>query len=165
MITDREAIHDVLVRCCYLIDTRQQSRAGEVFTPDVTFDYGSGPQSMAAGSNGGSRLNLLQATSHSLSNIMITVDDGSAHAWAYVTAHHWLESTAGDGPLRPADFITVASYSDDLRREDVGWRICARRLRPLGPAVVAGGTVPPGPEFTDLLSTIAGALPVEIPPS
>jgi hypothetical protein len=163
MADDRAAIHDVLVRCCYLIDTRQRSRAAEVFTPDVTFDYGSGPVASTATSNGPDRLSRLEATAHSLSNVLITVSGNSAHALAYVTAHHWLAATARAGPLRPSDFVTIVSYDDDFRREDVGWRICARRLRPLGPAVVASGEVPAGQEFAELMLSIVEASPVVVP--
>jgi hypothetical protein len=159
---DRAAIQDLLVRFCYLVDTGQGERvAHEIFAPDATIDYGDGPVALVGNQQRAHHRTLLEGTVHSLSNFLITVDGDEAHALAYVTGVHWLQSSAAGGPLRPADYVTTTAYDNDLRRGANGWRITARRIRPLGKGVIAAGDASSG--FTDLLATIASAPRLQLP--
>jgi hypothetical protein len=79
------------------------------------------------------------ATVHLLSNIDVTIEDDHASAYSRVTAYHWM--TGGD-PVRPADFVLLGSYDDELLRTPEGWRISRRVVGALGPAGLAAGVLP-----------------------
>lgn len=79
------------------------------------------------------------ATAHLLSNIDVTVDGDRATSYSRVTAYHWMP----DGePVRPADFVLLGSYDDELQRTPAGWRISRRVVGALGPAGLGAGQLP-----------------------
>jgi hypothetical protein len=169
-LEDRVAIEAVLTRFCYLVDTQQRDRLMEIFAKDATVDYGAGPMPLAGAVEPESgaerealqaRLQALDASAHRISNLHITVSDDQAYAVAYVEAHHWLASTAEAGPLRSADFVTIAAYENDLRRDGGSWKIAARRVRRIGRNVVVAGRVPE--TYTSLLLALTDAPCVQAP--
>jgi hypothetical protein len=141
--SDHDAIEDVLLRYCYLVDVaREPRRLGEeVFTADAVDNHGVGPWRgrEEIGEKQAEVIARFSGTAHVLTNVRIEVDGDTAHSHSYVTAWHWLaESEAG----APADFVVVGTYVDDLQRTPEGWRISYRRFRPLGRAVLAIGELP-----------------------
>jgi ketosteroid isomerase-like protein len=79
------------------------------------------------------------ATAHLLSNVEVSVDGDRATAYSRVTAYHW---TYGGDPARPADFVLLGSYDDELVRTAEGWRISRRVVGALGPTGLAAGALP-----------------------
>jgi hypothetical protein len=79
------------------------------------------------------------ATAHLLSNMDVRIEDDRAWAYSRVTAYHWM---AGGDPVRPADFVLLGSYDDELLRTPDGWRISRRVVGALGPAGLAAGELP-----------------------
>jgi ketosteroid isomerase-like protein len=145
-LSDESDIRKVLSRYCQQVDARDPALvASAVFTEDAIDDHGrpDPPQGRAAIEAMLRRaFEHLEATAHMTSNSDIEVNGDSAHARTYVTAWHWMKSSAHLGLTRPADFVVVAVYNDDFRREPEGWRIAHRRLEPLGPGGVGSGVLP-----------------------
>jgi ketosteroid isomerase-like protein len=79
------------------------------------------------------------ATAHLLSNVEVSIDGDRATAYSRVTAYHW---TFGGEPTRPADFVLLGSYDDELARTPDGWRISRRVVGALGPSGLAAGALP-----------------------
>jgi 3-phenylpropionate/cinnamic acid dioxygenase small subunit len=145
-LADRQAISDVLIHYAYCIDTRQTARLDEVFAADVTTNYGygdggewNGAETLIAGI--GEQVDSFEATAHMITNIRVSLDGDTATSTCYVTGWHWVKG--GDmSPERGADFLFTATYVDELRREDEGWRISRRRVRRLGPSALTLGDLP-----------------------
>jgi ketosteroid isomerase-like protein len=79
------------------------------------------------------------ATAHLLSNVEVAVDGDRATAYSRVTAYHW---TFGGNPVRPADFVLLGSYDDELLRTPQGWQISRRIVGALGPSGLVAGALP-----------------------
>jgi hypothetical protein len=80
------------------------------------------------------------ATAHILSNVDVTFTaSDAATAYSRVTAYHWM---FGGDPVRPADFVLLGSYDDELALTPNGWRITRRRVGALGPAGLSQGQLP-----------------------
>jgi ketosteroid isomerase-like protein len=145
-LADESEIRRVLSRYCQHLDAREPALAVRaVFTEDAVDDHGRPdvPRGRAAIEAMFTRAyEHLEATAHMVSHSDIEVHGDAAHARTYVTAWHWLKSSAQLGQTRPADFVLVAVYNDDFRREPEGWRIAHRRLEPLGPGGVGSGVLP-----------------------
>jgi hypothetical protein len=145
-LADKAAISDVLIHYAFCIDTRQTARLTEVFSADVTTNYGygeggewNGAETLIAGI--GEQVDSFEATAHMITNIRISLDGDTATSSCYVTGWHWVKG--GDmSPERGADFLFTAAYIDELRLEDAGWRISRRRVRRLGPSALTLGALP-----------------------
>jgi hypothetical protein len=144
-LLDREAIRDVLHHYCWCLDSQEPERlAKEFYTDDAIDDHA------AVVVEGADKIvqflrqvcTWSQGHAHVLSNIRIAVDGDTAHAESYFTAWHWLAGTAGRGGERPADFVSVGRYIDDLRRESNGWRVAHRRVETSAPGYTAVGAFP-----------------------
>lgn len=142
-LEDRQAIHDLLVHYTYLVDHAQYERiAEEIFTEDASDDHGLGERVgrealhryFTAMHDGDTDFAV-----HCLSNVMIAVDGETARAFSYSVMWSWRRSTRHLGRLRPADFVGIGAYEDELRRTPEGWRISNRVARSMGPSPLAAG--------------------------
>ncbi|MEX0665975.1 MAG: nuclear transport factor 2 family protein [Acidimicrobiia bacterium] len=121
--SDREQIHDVLVRYATGIDTKSWPLFRTCFTADVHADYGDtgvwdGVDAITEYMTGAHEHMI--ATQHMMSNFVIDVDGDTASAASYV--HVVLTLT--EDPLRWVE--AVGHYADELVRAADGWRICNR---------------------------------------
>jgi ketosteroid isomerase-like protein len=124
----------------------------EVYAPDVVDDrhHGaplSGHQDVLQGHEDIRRyftraFESVEALAHMLTNVDVYVDGDRADASSRVLAFHWLRSTSDQGPTRPADFVMMGTYDDELRRTPDGWRITRRDVSMLGLSGLALGTFP-----------------------
>jgi hypothetical protein len=122
---------DGLMRQVYLLDAVDDRKRGEPLT---------GHEQIRAYFE--RAFEQVDATAHLLSNIEVTIDGDRADrasAYSRVTAYHWM---AGGDPVRPADFVLLGSYDDELLRTPDGWRISRRVVGALGPAGLAAGELP-----------------------
>lgn len=149
-LEDRIAIRDMYTLYCWLCDNKDWERVGtDIFSADAEESHGDGMETkhggpVIAASFAAMGVGMAE-TAHYISNVTIDLKgDGTANAQAYIEGYHWTEETAAAGPARPADFIGVGIYMDELRKEPAGWRITRRRRRNLGPGPVGLGAVPPG---------------------
>jgi hypothetical protein len=142
-LEDRIEIEQLINLCAFLLDSRQHHRvAGEIFVPDATIDYGTGPIS------GHDAINAfftgftgeVAATAHCYSNFIIEVEGDLARSQSHVVAWHWLERP-GRSIADPADITIVGGAQDQLKRLSEGWRISSRIALQYGVAV---GTPSPG---------------------
>lgn len=145
-LDEREAIRDLLAHYCFLIDSSQSHLlTTEIFTPDAVDDHGMGEWrgSEEIGRAFAALMPRFEGTAHVLGNVRIELDGDRARTSAYVTAWHWLARTSGRGRIRPADFVAVGVYLDEMAKGPGGWRITRRRFRPLGPSSLGVGELPP----------------------
>ena len=144
-IMDERDATDLLFLYSECIDTRRFDRLGEVFSIDAEVDLGFGVWRTLETIVNGYRLLLadVEGTAHAVSNTRVRIHDDRGKSTAYVQAWHWMRREADVSAHRPADFLFVALYLDDLVKEDqVGWRIRRRRARRIGPTALAFGTLP-----------------------
>jgi hypothetical protein len=145
-LADREAIKDLLAHYCFLVDSKQSHLlTKEIFTPDAIDDHGLGEWRgwQEIGRAFADLMPRFESTAHVLGNIRVELDRDRARSRSYVTAWHWLARTADRGRFRPADFVALGIYLDEMRKESEGWRISRRRFRPLGPSSLGIGELPP----------------------
>lgn len=127
-LVEREAILEVLYSYCYYVDANKVHDVVALFTEDCVFDWG---HARAARGHSGiaelmSALNVWSATSHHLSNVLISFgNDRTAAASSYVYAWHQVRATGQEQRL-------WGRYEDSLVRGPDGWRIRERRLRAAG---------------------------------
>jgi hypothetical protein len=148
---DRFAIQDVYYLCAYLLDSGNAIRCPEeIFTADAVVNYGGandivGRQALIEAFAGVPT--SLEATSHNITNIAVRVDGDRASGVARVMGWHWLQSNKHLGPNRPVDFLQVAGYADEFRREHGRWWIAKRIVHALGPGNLGlgVGVLPPWP--------------------
>lgn len=144
LVADQIAIMDLLAHYAYCLDSKQYRKmADEVFAPDATDDHGmgvwQGREAIAAAFE--TMMPQYEATGHVFTNHRIAVEGDHARCSAYLSGWHWLETP--DAPaIRPADFLVLGVYIDDLERRDGRWWVVRRRYRNLGPSALAAGTLP-----------------------
>lgn len=124
----------------------------EVYTPDAIDDRQtgaplSGHQDVLRGHGDIRRyferaFETVEALAHLLTNVDVRVDGDRAATSSRVLAFHWLRSTADQGPTRPADFVMMGTYDDELSQTADGWRIARRHVSMLGLSGLALGTFP-----------------------
>lgn len=151
-LEDRFAIQDLLSKYCYLLDNgRSAEIPDEIFTEDVVENHGTGD---IVGRDSQRTFfsrypQVLEGSAHNVTNVVITVDGDTAQSLANVLAFHWLKATSHLGAVRPCDFLQVAIYEDQLRREDCGWRIARRIVHGLAGQIPVG-TMPSGMPMFDM---------------
>lgn len=158
-IEDREAIHALIVKSCFLIDRKRfDLMAREIFSEDAVVDYGMAIfrgraeiDAFYTGYDG----NLL-GSSHNLTNVLIEVAGDTARAASYVQAWHWHNQVGPETALLPTDIMVVGGYQDKLVRNAGGWRICERITVQFGTGVGAGAPTPP---IKPVLEGMLGRLP------
>jgi ketosteroid isomerase-like protein len=84
----------------------------------------------------------VEAIAHLLTNVDVWVEGERATTSSRVLAFHWLRSTSDQGPTRPADFVMMGTYDDQLVLTPDGWRISRRDVSMLGVSGFALGTFP-----------------------
>lgn len=144
-LIDRQAIHDVLLRYCYLVDMQELDRmVEEVFAVDGSDDHGEGPVVGRAAIRDWFAANTanIAGNAHNISNVLIELDGDRARMRSTVTSWTWTRENSTGDPLRPADYVLVLSYVDELRRYPEGWRIDRRVLVSNGESVVGLGSLP-----------------------
>lgn len=124
----------------------------EVYTPDAVDDRQlgaplSGHQDVLRGHEDVRRyferaFESVEALAHLLTNVDVHVDVDHAVASSRVLAFHWLRSTSDQGATRPADFVMMGTYDDELDLTPDGWRIARRHVSMLGLGGLALGTFP-----------------------
>jgi hypothetical protein len=154
-IQDRLEIGDVLVRYCSIIDSGDVERikrvGEEVFTDDAVNEHVPGPVQApphrSTGRTGISEFFVasrahLEATVHTISNVVIDLQGDDAKVSSIYAAWHWLNMRAGEGPSRPADVVALGRCDDQFRRTHDGWRIAHRAITVLGFGIGQFGTGP-----------------------
>lgn len=119
------AVREGLARFARVVDTKAWDALGDVFAPDITFEYGMGEQAGMAAMTANMRrfLDVCGPSQHLLGSITIAVDPGAAKATsrAYVQARHQRPNDP-NGPV----FDSNGEYVDRWERRAEGWRIVRR---------------------------------------
>ncbi|AHE53279.1 nuclear transport factor 2 family protein [Sphingomonas sanxanigenens] len=146
-LIEKDAIAQVYVRYCEIVDSKDFDRMDEVFTEDAVGDY---TQALGPGVISPNRASLIAsmhanlgpqsscgATHHNVLNFRIRTDGDSATARVHYYAVH-----RGRGAHEGALYSMWGQYADDLVRTDAGWRV-ARRVYTValteGPSAVVAG--------------------------
>jgi hypothetical protein len=129
-LVDRQQIADLLHTYCREVDLCHPAEITALFTEDAVGDYGSRLGGVLRGREElfgfFSGLSLFTATSHHLSNIVITFDGPDrARSESVLFAWHQFPGDAEDAFL-------YARYIDEVVRTPDGWRIAHRVLRMSG---------------------------------
>ncbi len=129
---------------CRMLDERDLGRLEQVYLPTATDDRKRGTPLAGIGELRAyfqRSFEHVEYTAHMLSNVDIDLhaDGERATVYSRVSAYHWL---SGGDPVRPADFLLLGSYDDELVRTDDGWRISSRVVGALGQAGLAAGSLP-----------------------
>jgi len=129
-LADRQAITELIYSYCERFDRNDPDGVAALFTPDAVVDYNPDTPDIA-----GSELaetiaaglrEIFAATSHHVSNVMITFDDcDTARSLSYIDAWHRYRSGAPDGFL-------WGRYLHRYRRTETGWRITSLLLQGAG---------------------------------
>lgn len=144
---DKDAIAQVYVRYCEIVDSKDFDRMDEVFTEDAVGDY---TQALGPGVISPNRASLIAsmhanlgpqsncgATHHNVLNFRIHSAGDTATAKVHYYAVH-RGRAAQDGAL----YSMWGQYADNLVRTDAGWRV-ARRVYTValteGPSAVVAG--------------------------
>jgi len=129
-LLDRAAITDTVYRYATGIDTRDWALYRSIFADEVDFDFhtwsGAPPSRIkaddwVAGVRGG--LSGFDATQHTLTNPVVTLNGDEATCVMYMSALHYLVT----GEKREMQSLG-GYYTDKLRRTGDGWKIHACTL-------------------------------------
>jgi 3-phenylpropionate/cinnamic acid dioxygenase small subunit len=133
----RQEITELLYRYCRGIDRLDWELVRSCYHDDALDDHSifrGSPDEFVAFFR--EMLTPMEATTHTLGNILITVDGDVAGSEAYILAWHRLPA---DGPTPPQDFTASGRYVDRLERRNGTWRIAHRtvvfdwtRIEPVG---------------------------------
>jgi ketosteroid isomerase-like protein len=130
-LLDKSRIADVIHAYCLHFDRAEAEAVADLFTDDAVVDYGpefpamTGREVILSAVASGLATRFL-ATSHHVSNIMITFDGPDrASSIAYVYAWHRYRDGSRDGEL-------WAQYHHDFRRTADGWKIARLVLKAAG---------------------------------
>jgi len=120
-----QAITDVLVSYCELLDRMDLEALSALFTEDCQVDYGPDSHLRSCGSTelraDLARMWRWRRTSHHLSNIAVRLADDHQHADATSAVLAWHERPDG------STATMMGRYLDRLTREGARWQISARR--------------------------------------
>ncbi len=124
-LADRQAIHDVLVDYCRLLDCMELDALAALFTVDCTIDFGPdtrlNSRGRAALARSLERMWRWSRTSHHLSNVQIRFTGPvEATALSYVLA--WHERPDG------STATVYGQYRDRLERQGDNWLIARRSM-------------------------------------
>lgn len=128
-LLDRAAIMDIILSYATGVDRRDWALYRSIFTDRIEIDFStwSGMKETIAADEWvamvHNTLACFDATQHTLTNLVITLDGDRARCVAAMTARHYLvESGIGTSQL------LGGFYTDDLVRTASGWRIAACNL-------------------------------------
>lgn len=124
MDIDRQSIANQLARFARILDSRDWAAVGEVFSEDVTFNYGDGREQAGIAAMRAQFREFLGGcgpSQHLLGSIAIELDGDTALSRAYVQARH-----QGRGDKADRIFDTHGDYVDRWARTAASWRIVRR---------------------------------------
>ncbi|MER5619407.1 nuclear transport factor 2 family protein [Streptosporangium sp. NPDC002544] len=128
-LADKEAVTEVLLAYCDLVDRGEVDELAGLFTEGASFDYGNGAVFTGKKTLHAlftDRLGRYRATNHHASNIRVGFSgDSSASAVSYVYA--WHESVESGEQLH-----VWGRYTDTLVRSEQGWLLDTRQVRVAG---------------------------------
>jgi len=125
-LLDEREIHQVALRYCRALDTKDWALLDDVFVPDATANLSSPTPLVGVEAIRGRIRNALEHLDHSqhlVGNHEIGVEGDTATHRCYLQAQH-VRAEARGGP----NYIVAGRYEDRLVRTDVGWRIAHRTL-------------------------------------
>lgn len=127
---DRQAITELIYTYCECFDRNDPDGVAALFTDDAIIDYNPDTPSITgaelAGTIAVGLRDTFAATSHHISNVMITLEGAdTARSLCYVDAWHRYHGGAPDGFL-------WGRYVHRYRRTDKGWRIVFLLLQAAG---------------------------------
>jgi len=140
-LQDERAIQRGLSRFARVLDAKDWAALGDVFAPDLTFDYGQGERAGIAALEEQVRryLDTCGGTQHLLGSVLVDVDGDHAVSRAYVQARH-----QRGGEAAGAVFDSNGEYVDRWERRADGWRIVRREAlwatHTGDPAILQAGT-------------------------
>lgn len=130
-LIDKDAIEQVYIRYCEIVDAKSFDDMHEVFTEDATGDY---TQALGPGVISPNRASVIASmhanlgansncgpTHHNVGNFRITVDGDTARAKVHYYAEH-----LGVHDFADALYSMWGQYEDDLIRTHDGWRVKTR---------------------------------------
>lgn len=145
-LIDKDAIEQVYVRYCEIVDAKSFDDMHEVFVEGATGDY---TQALGPGVISPNRASLIASmhanlgpnsncgpTHHNVGNFRVTVDGDTARAKVHYYAEH-----LGQGDYPGEQYSMWGQYEDDLVRTRDGWRVKARVYKCFlsrGPAGITG---------------------------
>lgn len=148
-LIDKDAIEQVYVRYCEIVDAKTFDDMHEVFTEDAVGDY---TQALGPGVISPDRASLIASmhanlgpdshcgpTHHNVGNFRVLVDGDSAQARVHYYAEH-----IGRGAYEGEQYSMWGQYEDDLVRTATGWRVKNRVYKcnfSRGPAAVTSARV------------------------
>jgi ketosteroid isomerase-like protein len=141
LLDAERAIGRGLARFARVLDGKDWAALGEVFAPDLSFDYGQGERAGMAALEEQMRryLDVCGGTQHLLGSLLVDVDGDRAVSRAYVQARHQRRDDAAG-----AIFDSNGEYVDRWERRAEGWRIVRRdalwATHSGDPAVLQAGT-------------------------
>lgn len=123
---DRSAVIETVIRYATALDARDFSLLEEVFTADVTCDFGAGPvggrdavRGMLEEMLGGGG-----TSQHLLGNHVVEIEGDEARCVTQVRAF-----SAGAGSAAGQTYELFGEYRDELVRGPEGWRIARRKMK------------------------------------
>jgi ketosteroid isomerase-like protein len=124
MLLDEREIMRGLARFARILDSKDWSALSDVFTDDLSFDYGTGGDQFGMEALTAQMRRFLDAgggTQHLIGSIIVDVDGDQAVSRAYVQARHQrIDDPSG------AIFDSNGEYNDCWERRAEGWRIVRR---------------------------------------
>lgn len=121
-LADREAIRDCLYRYCRAIDRMDAELLMSVYWEDAKDEHGNfiahSPQEVISETFPIIKKKM-DRTTHSIQNILITIDGDIAYTESYVQAVHRL----WDVQQTPYDRISCSRFVDRMERRNDEWRI------------------------------------------
>jgi 3-phenylpropionate/cinnamic acid dioxygenase small subunit len=122
-------ITQLLYRYARAIDARDWKALEGVFTPDARIHYaverGVELQFPELGKWLARAMKIFKATQHVITNPLVEIDGDNARCTSYLTGTHVQVRRDSSAEVLTTEGST---YSDELVRTRVGWRISARRL-------------------------------------
>lgn len=121
-LADREAIRDCLYRYCRAIDRMDADLLMSVYWEDATDEHGNfiahSPQEVIA-TTFPIMQEKMERTTHTIQNMLITLDGDTAYIESYVQAIHRLWGNDG----QPYDRMSCSRFIDRMERRNDEWRI------------------------------------------
>jgi hypothetical protein len=122
-LLDERQIARGLARFARVLDSKAWDELGEVFAPDIEFDYGEGEKTGIAAlcEQMHQYLDICGGTQHLIGSIFVDLNGDTAISRAYVQARHQRPGDVGG-----AVFDSNGEYVDRWERRAQGWRIVRR---------------------------------------
>jgi hypothetical protein len=124
-VTDRQDIHDALMRYCHGVDRNDVALILSAFHPGATDKHDDAEERAEERfpRTAGEGAALMKWLHHTVTNILIQLDGDVANSQCYVTARHRIACQG-----REIDWTLGARYLDRFERRNGEWRIARRTL-------------------------------------